>query len=212
MVLVTGEAGIGKSRLVEALRTHLAGETYAGWECRCSPFHQQSALHPWIELAEQTFGFAREEAAAERFRKIEAGLMAYGFADPETIALWASLLSVSLPEHHAPLHMTPASQKQKTFETLVRLLLAAAAQRPVLLVIDDLHWADPSTLELLGILVDQVPTARVLLLLTARPQFRPPWGAAFTCNDISTRTSAPPARHRDDRAAHRWKLPLTKCA
>lgn len=176
VVLVTGEAGIGKSRLIEALSAQLAGEKHTRWECRCSPYHQQSALRPWIELAEGVLGFTREDSAPERLAKIDTGLTPYGLADAETLALWASLLSIPLPEDHAPLNMTPARQKQKTFEALVKLLLAVAAQHPVVLVVEDLHWADPSTLELLAILVDQVPAARVLLLLTARLQFRPPWG------------------------------------
>jgi len=177
LVMVTGEAGIGKSRLVEALNTRVAGETHALWECRCSTYHQQSALRPLIELAERTFGFVREDSPAERFGKIAAGLTPLGLADAEALALWASLLSIPLPEDHVPLSMTPARQKQKTFDAIVRLMLAVAAQRPLLLLVEDLHWVDPSTLELLGILVDQVPTARVLLLLTARPEFRPPWGS-----------------------------------
>jgi predicted ATPase len=176
VVLLSGEPGIGKSRMVQALREHVARDAHARWECRCSPYHQQSALRPWIEMAERALAFVRGEDAAERLRKLEAGLAAYGLADPLTIDLWASLLSVPRTSDHPPLGMTPQRQRQKTFDAIARLLLATAAQSPVLLVVEDLHWADPSTLELLGVLTDQVATAQVLILLTARAEFRPAWG------------------------------------
>ena len=175
LALLSGEPGVGKSRLVQALREHVAHDAHARWECRCSPYHQQSALRPWIEMAERALAFVREDGPAERLRKIEAGLAPYGLADPEAIDLWASLLSIPRTADHPPPAMTPRRQRQKTFGAIARLLLATAAQRPVLLVVEDLHWADPSTLELLVILTDQVATAQVLILLTARPEFRPPW-------------------------------------
>ena len=175
LALLSGESGVGKSRLVQALREHVAHDAHARWECRCSPYHQQSALRPWIEMAERALAFVREDGPAERLRKIEAGLAPYGLADPEAIDLWASLLSVPRTGDHPPLAMTPQRQRQKTFGAIARLLLATAAQSPVLLVVEDLHWADPSTLELLVILTDQVATAQVLILLTARPEFRAPW-------------------------------------
>jgi class 3 adenylate cyclase/predicted ATPase len=176
VVLLSGEPGIGKSRLVQALREHATRGAHARWECRCSPYHQQSALRPWIEMAERALGFVRAEDPAERLHKIEAGLAAYGLADPETVDLWALLLSVPSAADHPPLAISPQRRRQKTFDAIVRLLLATAAQSPVLLVVEDLHWADPSTLELLSILTDQVATAQVLILLTARPEFRPAWG------------------------------------
>ncbi|TFG95184.1 MAG: hypothetical protein E4H11_05450, partial [Myxococcales bacterium] len=176
VVLLSGEPGIGKSRLVQALRERVARDAHTRWECRCSPYHQQSALRPWIEMAERALGFARGEEPAERLRKIEAGLAPYGLADAETIDLWASLLSVPRTGDPPPPGRSPQRQRQKTFDAIARLLLATATQSAVLLVVEDLHWADPSTLELLGILTDQVATTQVLILLTARPEFRPPWG------------------------------------
>src|SRR5262249_61831734 len=111
-----------------------------------------------------------------RLAKLEQGLQAAGLPLAEAVPLLAALLTVSVPERYPPLSLSPQRQKQKTQETLVAWLLATAAQHPVLAVWEDLHWADPSTLELLGLLLDQVPTARLLLVLTARPDFRPPRG------------------------------------
>ena len=177
VVLLSGEPGIGKSRLVQALREHVVRDAHARWECRCSPYHQQSALRPWIEMAERGLEFAQGDDPAERLQKIEASLARFGLTDQETIDLWATLLSVPRADDHPPLAMTPRQLRQKTFDAIARLLFSTAAQTPVLLVVEDLHWADPSSLQLLGILIDQVPTAQVLILLTARPEFRAPWGS-----------------------------------
>ena len=99
--------------------------------------------------------------------------------------LFAALLSVPLPERYPALRLTPQQQKQKTQEALVAWLLEEAERQPVLVVWEDLHWADPSTLEMLGLLLDQVPTARMLIVLTCRPEFRPPWATAVASDPIT---------------------------
>lgn len=177
VVLVSGEAGVGKSRLVHVLKEHVADELLIRWECRCSAYHQDSALFPVIDLMERALEFSRDESPQDKLRKIEKGLARCGLADPEAVSLWASLLSVPLPERYRPLNLTPQRQKQKTFEAVVRLLLALAAQAPMLFIVEDLHWIDPSTQELLDLVLQQVPTASVMVLLTFRSEFRPPWGA-----------------------------------
>lgn len=176
VVLLSGEPGIGKSRVVRALREHVATQAHVRWECRCSAYHQDSALHPVVELFERVLGFERDDTAAGRFGKIETALARRGLAQPESARLWAALLSVPVPDHHPPLSLTPQRQKQRTFESIVELLMALTAEQPVLLIVEDLHWADPSTRELLDLIVEQVSTAPVLILLTFRPEFRPPWG------------------------------------
>ncbi len=209
VVLLSGEPGIGKSRLVEALGEQIARDPHARWECRCSPYHQQSALRPWIEMAERALEFTREDDPAQRLHKIEARLAAYGLADPEAIDLWAMLLSVLRAEDHPPLALSPQRLRQKTFDAIARLLLAFAARSPVLLVVEDLHWADPSTLELLGVLIDQVATARVLLLLTARPEFRPPWASrSHTTGAALARLALPQAREIIERLSGERSLPV----
>jgi predicted ATPase len=177
VVLLSGEAGIGKSRLVRELKEYVARNLQA-WltECYCSPYHQSSAFYPIIDLFERAvLQFQHEDSPQEKLNKIERYLVQYGLSLPETVPLFATLLSIPLSEKYSPLYLTPERQKQKTLATLLALLLERAAQQPVLLIIEDLHWADPSTLELLNLIIDQGPTAKILTLLTFRPDFTPPW-------------------------------------
>jgi class 3 adenylate cyclase/predicted ATPase len=175
LVLLSGEPGIGKSRLVRVLKDHIAAEGHLSWECRCSPYHQDSALYPLIDLFERALQFDRDDTPPERVAKIEARLGRYGLAQPEAVSLWAAFLSVAVPDQHLPLNLTPQRQKEKTFETIVALLLALASEQPLLLIVEDLHWADPSTRELFDFVFGQVPAASMLMLMTSRPEFRPPW-------------------------------------
>jgi predicted ATPase len=174
-VLLSGEAGIGKSRLVQALTEHLAGETYTRIECRCSPYYQNTALYPVVAYIQRLLRFNREEPAEERLRKLEEALRPYGFAFAEVVPLLAALLSLPLPARYPALTLTPQRQKQKTLEALLAWLLAEAERQPVCFVVEDLHWADASTLEWLSLLIDQVSAARLLVLLLFHGNFRPPW-------------------------------------
>jgi class 3 adenylate cyclase/predicted ATPase len=176
VVLLSGEAGIGKSRLVLAMKEQVADAPHSRWECRCSPYFQDSALYPLIELASRALQFGRDEAPEGKLQKLETALARYGLAQPDTVALWAALLSVPLTEAYPPLHLTPQRQKQKTLDAIVALLLAQAAEQPVLFIVEDVHWVDPSTLEFLTLLIDLGPAARILTLLTCRPEFHAPWG------------------------------------
>ncbi len=176
VVLLSGEPGIGKSRLVRTLKEHIAGEPHTRWECRCSAYHQDSALYPVVDLFERALQFGRDELPDQKLAKIDAALARYGLAQPEAVALWAALLSVPLRENHRPLNLTPQRQKQKTFEAILGLLHALATEQPLVFIIEDLHWGDPSTRELLDLILEQVPTTSILMLLTFRPEFRSPWG------------------------------------
>jgi class 3 adenylate cyclase/predicted ATPase len=176
VVLLSGEPGIGKSRLVQVLKAHLAGEPHVRWECRCSSYYQNSPLYPVIDLFQRALQFERDDAPGEKLGKLERALAPYPLPLPEVVPLFASLLSLPLPDHYPPLNLTPERQRQKTLEAVLSLLLAQSAQQPVLFSVEDLHWIDPSTLELLSPLVDQAPTARIFTLLTCRPEFRPLWG------------------------------------
>ena len=177
VVLLSGEAGIGKSRLVEVLKEQVASEPQA-WltPCQCSPYYQHSALYPWIDLLERVaLRFERQETPGQKLSKLEGLLVQHGLPLAEAVPLFAALLSLPLPAGYAPLMVSPEQQKQRTLQALLTILLRIAAQQPVLFVMEDLHWVDPSTLELLSLLVDQGPTARILALLTFRPDFSPPW-------------------------------------
>src|SRR5882762_9720539 len=177
VVLLSGEAGIGKSRLVQVLKDQVATELQP-WltPCQCSPYHQHTALYPMIDLLERVaLRFTREESPQHKLHKLEGFLVQYGLPLAEAMPLFTTLLSLPLLADYAPLTMAPAQQKQQTLQALLTILLRIAAQQPVLFVMEDLHWVDPSTLELLSLLVDQGPTARILALFTFRPDFPPPW-------------------------------------
>jgi len=175
VVLLSGEAGIGKSRLVQVLQEHIAGEAYTRLESRCSPYAQQSALYPVVEQVQHWFQWRRDDTPHVKLCKLEESLEASGFALEEVVPLFASLCALPLSDRYPPLHLTPQRHKQQMLAAVLAWLLKEAERQPVCLVLEDLHWVDPSTLELLNLLIDQVPLARLLVILTCRPEFIPPW-------------------------------------
>lgn len=187
VVFLSGEAGIGKSRLVQMLKEHVARDPQ-GWltECRCSPYHRNSAFHPVIELLQDVvLQFKHGDSAEDKLDRIEGFLVQYGRPLEEDVPLFASLLSIPLGDRYGPLNLTPERQKQKTMEVLSKVLLERAAEQPVLFVMEDLHWADPSSLELLKIIIDQTPASHLFALCTYRPEFVPPWGSPSYLTHIS---------------------------
>jgi class 3 adenylate cyclase/tetratricopeptide (TPR) repeat protein len=172
---LSGEAGLGKSRLALVLREQLSARPHTWLECRSSPYTQASALHPVIELVEQGLAFRPDDAPEARRRKVEDGVAIAGLDSSGAVPLVADLLGVPLGDAWPPLQLSPERQRERTFETLVGWLLALGELQPVLLLIEDLHWSDASSLELFGRLIEQIPTSRVLMLLTARPEFEVPW-------------------------------------
>jgi class 3 adenylate cyclase/tetratricopeptide (TPR) repeat protein len=174
-VWIAGEAGVGKSRLVHRLRERL-GATPHGWlECRCSPYTRNSALFPLIELVEQALRLDDVDSPEEKLSRLETALELAGFELAEVVPLFTSLLSLRLPERYSALAISPQLQRQKTLEALLSWVLALEDKQPLVVVVEDLQWIDPSTQEWLGLLIEQCPTASVLLLLTFRPEFEPPW-------------------------------------
>jgi tetratricopeptide (TPR) repeat protein len=155
VVLLRGEAGIGKSRLVERVRECVLREGATRIAFRCSPYHQTSALYPLIDHLQRFLHWQRDATPEARFDTLEQVLRTYRFPLEEVVPLFAALLSVPLPERYPLLHLTPQRQRQKTHEALVAWLLEEAERQPVLAVWEDLHWADPSTLEVLSLLLDQ---------------------------------------------------------
>jgi predicted ATPase len=171
VVLLSGEPGIGKSRLTVALDERIENESRTRMRYFCSPQRQDSALHPIIAQLERAAGFEREDTPEVKLDK----LAALAPASPENGALLAELLSLPTEGCLPSLQLTPQRKKEKTFEALLRQLEALARQRPVLMLFEDVHWIDPSSRELLDLLVERVPGLPVLLLVTFRPEFQPPW-------------------------------------
>src|SRR5262245_33946969 len=176
VVLLTGEGGIGKSRLVQVLKDAVANEPHTRWECRSVEYSQNTALFPLTDLFQRILRFEAHETPDEKLGKLEHVLSQYRLPLEESVPLFAPVLSVPMPEnHYPPLNLSPQRQRQKTLETIIAILLEQAEHQPVLFIVEDLHWTDPTTLEWLNLLIDQTPTASMLVLLTCRPHFQPAW-------------------------------------
>ena len=175
VVLISGEPGIGKSRIAQTIVERLGGEPHTRLRYFCSPHHQDSALYPSIAQLERAAGFRREDTAEQRLAKLEA-VLAQGTNDlSEAVPLLADLLSIPTGDRYPPLNLTPQKRKEKTLHAQLAQLEGLAARQPVLMVWEDVHWSDPTTRESLDLLIDRVPTLRVLVILTFRPEFTPPW-------------------------------------
>jgi class 3 adenylate cyclase len=176
VVLITGEAGIGKSSLVNVIRAQVSQEGLSRITVRCAPYHNNSALYPMITHLHHFLQWERDDAPDVKLAKLEQSLQPYALPMAEVVPLLATLLSVPLPEGRYPaLSLSPQQQRQQTLDALNAWLLAEAERQPCLVLWEDLHWADPTTLELLGLVVEQTPTAALLHVLTFRPEFVPPW-------------------------------------
>jgi class 3 adenylate cyclase len=172
VVLISGEPGIGKSRLTAALSEHIGTEPHTRLRYFCSPHHQDSALYPFIAQLERAAGFARDDTVEGKLGKLQA-LLAPGSRDDDDIALLSGLLS--LPSTAAEFNLSPQRKREKLFEALLSQLEAEARRRPVLMVFEDAHWIDPTSREFLDLTVDRVRHLPVLLAMTFRPEFQPPW-------------------------------------
>jgi class 3 adenylate cyclase/tetratricopeptide (TPR) repeat protein len=174
VVLIGGQPGIGKSRLTEGLRESIAGQSHASLNCQCSPFHLNSPLHPFIEQFEVSAGFARDDTPEVQLQKMEAALMDATPHGEESASLFAALLSLPI-DRYAPLQLSPRKQKEKTLEALVGRVETLSRKYPVLMVVEDVHWIDPTSQELLEILVQKLHELPVLLVITYRLEYEPAW-------------------------------------
>jgi class 3 adenylate cyclase/predicted ATPase len=174
VVLIVGEPGIGKSRIAQTLLEQLGNEPHTRLRYFCSPQHQDSALQPIIAQLERAAGFAREDTPEAKLEKL-AALLAPAAPPPEDEALLAELLSLPTEGCFPPLSLAPPEKKEKTFEALLRQLGGLARQHPVLMILEDAHWSDPSSRELFDHVVDGVRALPVLLVVTFRPEYAPPW-------------------------------------
>jgi len=176
VVLLGGEAGIGKSRLVQALREHVSPEFHTWLECHCFPYHQHSALHPAIDLLWRGLGLKRSDSPTQQLEKLERAIVAYGLPPEDNVPIFANWLGLSLPpDRYAQLALSPDRQRRGVLNGLRLWLSKAAELGPVIGVVEDLQWADPSTLESLALFMEQVPRAPILLVFTFRPDFHMPW-------------------------------------
>ena len=175
VVLIQGEAGIGKTRLVEALRGRLGSELT--WVAiRCSPYHANTALYPIIEHLKKAIGWQSADDNAQKLEKLERTLAVQSQPLERIVPLYAELLALPIPQNrYPPLQLTPQEQREQTLDALASWLLDAAGHKPVLHLWEDLHFADPTTLELLRLCIEQCPTVATLNVLTYRTDFTAPW-------------------------------------
>ncbi len=177
VVLLTGDAGIGKSRLAQALVLDVAGEPHLQIELRCSAYHTNSPLYPVIALFPTILGWRRDDSDVIRYAKLEAFCTEQQLSTTEALPLLAALLALPADARYPIPSMGPERQKQRTLQTLLRAVLALAVQQPVLVVVEDLHWIDPTTLELLTLLIGQVGSVKLFGIFTARLDWPAPWPA-----------------------------------
>jgi class 3 adenylate cyclase/predicted ATPase len=174
VVLLSGEAGIGKSRLTAALMERLEGEPHARLRYFCSPQHTDSALYPVIAQMERAAGLAHGDTAEVKLGKLDA-LLARTSASKQDAALFADMLSLPNNGRYTTLDLSPEQLRERTLQALVSQMEALSLQNPVLMIVEDAHWSDPTSLEAFGRVIDRIASLRVLLLVTFRPEFAPPW-------------------------------------
>ena len=185
VVLLTGEPGIGKSRLTRALIESVAGEPHRRLRYFCSPHHSDSALHPVVTQIERTAGFERDDDAATRLAKFQA-MVAYLATPADEAALLADLLSLEGVDARRPrLDLAPAQRRQLTLDALRRTIEAQAERLPIVAVFEDVHWIDPTSLELLDRMVVALERLPVLLVVTARPGFEAPWARCHHATELA---------------------------
>jgi len=192
VALIIGEAGIGKSRLVQRFREQIAGAPHTWVEAAAGAFFQNTPFYAVTEMLRELLAWRGDESAEEQLTQLEARLGLAGLKPDEALPLIAPLLNLPLPAKYPPSLLSPEQQRRRLLATLVEWALGVARVQPTIIATEDLHWADPSTLELLQLMVEQGATARLLLLYTARPEFRAQWPprahhTQITLNRLSAR-------------------------
>jgi class 3 adenylate cyclase/tetratricopeptide (TPR) repeat protein len=200
VVLLSGEPGIGKSRIAQTIVERLNNEPHTRLRYFCSPHHQDSALYPAITQLERAAGFRRDDSDEQRLDKLEA-LLSQGTTDlSEVVPLFADWLLIPTGDRYPTLDLNPEKRKEKTHQVGLAQVEGLAARHPLLMVFEDLHWSDPTTREGLDLLVDRIPALRVLVIMTFRPDFAPPWAgrshvSLLTLNRLPLRQRAEMITH-----------------
>ncbi|WP_331376049.1 AAA family ATPase [Sinorhizobium chiapasense] len=177
-VMLSGEPGIGKSRLVAALEERLGMEPHARLRYFCSPYHVNSALYPVIRQLARAAGLARSDSTSTKLDKLEALMLQWASDATEAGPLLAALLSIDITGRYPPTKLTPQAQKARTLGVLIQQIEAIAARQPIVMVVEDAHWIDPTTRQWLEMLIERLHDLPVLLIVTFRPEFRPTWVAS----------------------------------
>jgi predicted ATPase len=175
-VLVSDEPGIGKSRIAEAVAERLRPEPHIRLRYYCSPYHQDSALYPFIDQFSRAAGFTRDDAPEARLEKLELeAILAFAAPPNQDVALIADLMALPASKRHPLPNLTPKQKKDRTLGALIRQLDGLAHKQPVVMVLEDAHWIDPTSRELIDLTVERLHSLPVLLITTFRPEFQPPW-------------------------------------
>jgi predicted ATPase/class 3 adenylate cyclase len=174
VVLVSGEPGLGKSRITAELEARLDNEPHHGLRYFCSPYHQDSALFPFIDQLGHDAGFSRDDTPAAKVEKLEA-LLAFAAPPNEDVAFLADLMSLPGSQRHPLPNLSPQRKKERTLQALIRQLEGLARRQPVIMVFEDAHWLDPTSRELLDLTIERVCSLPMLLIVTFRPEFQAPW-------------------------------------
>ena len=174
VVLISGEPGLGKSRITVALADRLHGESHVRLSYFCSPYHQDSALYPFVDQLGHAAGLARDDPPALMLEKLDV-LLARAAPPDEDVTILADLLSLPASQRHPLPNLSPQRKKERTLEALIRQVEGLSRRQPVVMVFEDAHWIDPTSRELLDLIVERLRSLPVLLIVTFRPEFQPPW-------------------------------------
>jgi predicted ATPase len=175
VVLISGEPGVGKSRVCQAIFERLSRDPHTRLRYFCSPHHQNSAFYPIITQLERAAGIRREDSVEQRLDKLEA-VIAQAISEPRDAApLLAALLSIPTRERYPSLNLSPQKEKEKTLKVLLAQIEGLAMRQPVMVLVEDAHWMDLTSRESFDLIIDRVPSLPVLLIITFRPEFMPPW-------------------------------------
>jgi predicted ATPase len=175
IVLLSGIPGVGKSRLIHELKSNIQKEPFFLVNYQCSPYHSQSAFFPVIEQIELGARLNSGDSDVDKFAKLKGYLSGLAKNPAESAALIARLLSISIEDQSALSTLTPQQIKNRTVDKLLEMILSFSAQRPTLCIFEDVHWIDPSTLELLELVISRIDRTSIMLVVSYRPEFRHAW-------------------------------------